>query len=198
MTRRRGALVFAASMCFAATASAFEPASSPPQPPMAATGSVEVAFAPWDDAQAALIRAVDAARREIYVQSFLFTSRALAFSLQQAKQRGVRVEVLADGGMNRRADNGSQIPLLASSGIPVAIETAYASAHNKVILIDPLTEHCAVVTGSYNFTWSARNRNAENMLILRGNRQLAAAYLDNWKRHRAQATPYDQFRKQEP
>ena len=165
---------------------------------VAAIGSVEVAFSPWDDAQAALLRAIDGARREIYVQSFLFTSRALAFSLQQARQRGVRVEVLADAGMNRRSDNGSQIPLLASSGITVAIETEYANAHNKVILIDPQSEHCAVVTGSYNFTWSARNRNAENLLILRGNRQLAAAYLDNWKRHRARAMPFDQFRKERP
>lgn len=187
------ARLFAASMAVATAAGAFEPVA---REPIAATGSVEVAFAPWDDAQAALLRAIDGARREIYVQSFLFTSRALAFSLQQARQRGVRVEVLADGGMNRRSDNGSQIPLLASSGIPVAIETAYANAHNKVILIDPQSEQCAVVTGSYNFTWSARNRNAENLLILRGNRQLAAAYLDNWKRHRAQATPYEQFRKE--
>ena len=184
-----------AAMFFTAAAAAFEPAA---RDPIAATGSVEVAFSPWDDPQASLLRVLDSAKREIYVQSFLFTSRALAFSLQQARQRGVHVEVLADAGMNRRRDNGSQIPLLASSGIPVAIETAYANAHNKVILIDPQSEHCAVVTGSYNFTWSARNRNAENLLILRGNRQLAAAYLDNWKRHRAQAMSYDQFRKQEP
>lgn len=195
MTMAWGALFVAASMSVASVADAFEPVA---REPIAATGSIEVAFSPWDDAQAALLRAIDGARREIYVQSFLFTSRALAFSLQQARQRGVRVEVLADAGMNRRSDNGSQIPLLASSGIAVAIETEYANAHNKVILIDPQSEHCAVVTGSYNFTWSARNRNAENLLILRGNRQLAAAYLDNWKRHRARAMPFDQFRKERP
>lgn len=195
MRRAHRALSLAASLFVATAVSAFEPSG---REPIAATGSVEVAFAPWDDAQAVLLRAVDGAKREIFVQSFLFTSRALAFSLQQAKQRGVRVEVLADAGMNRRRDNGSQIPLLASIGIPVAIETVYANAHNKVILIDPQSEQCAVVTGSYNFTWSARNRNAENLLILRGNRQLAAAYLENWKRHRAQAMPYEQFRKQEP
>lgn len=193
MTRARAALV-AASILAAAAAGAFQPAT---REPMLATGSVEVAFAPWDDAQAALVRALDEAKREIYVQSFLFTSRALAFSLQQARQRGVRVEVLADAGMNRRRDNGSQIPLLAASGIAVAIETGYANAHNKVILIDPQSERCAVITGSYNFTWSARHRNAENLLILRGNRQLAAAYLENWRRHRAQAMPYEQFRRQE-
>ena len=48
----------------------------------------------------------------------------------------------------------------------------------------------AVVTGSYNFTWSARMRNAENVVILRGNPPVLRAYLDNWKRHRAEAVPY--------
>jgi len=46
-----------------------------------------------------------------------------------------------------------------------------------------------VVTGSYNFTWSAQNRNSENLLVLRGHCPLARAYRDNWLRHREQATP---------
>lgn len=192
MSLCRGALL-AALLLIAQAASAFE-ARAPRTLP--AAGTIEIAFSPWDDAQAALLRAVDGARREIYLQSFAFTSRALAFALQQAKGRGVRVEVLADAGMNgpgKGRGRGSQIPLLASSGIPVAIETAYANAHNKVILIDPRSEHCVVVTGSYNFTRSARERNAENLLVMRGNRALAAAYLENWQRHRAQAVPYDEF-----
>lgn len=161
------------------------------------TGTIEVSFSPGGDPQTVLLKAVDDARREIYVQAFLFTSRALAFSLQQARQRGVRVEVLADAAMNRRTDK-SQIRLLADAGIPVAMETDYASAHNKVLVIDPDEPTCAVVTGSYNFTWSARNRNAENLLVIRGNRPLARAYLENWQRHRAAATPYAQFLKDNP
>jgi len=47
-----------------------------------------------------------------------------------------------------------------------------------------------VVTGSYNFTFSAQARNAENLLILRGNEALARAYLANWRRHRQEAAPY--------
>lgn len=181
-------------------ASAFDRARSDAAPisqVVPATGSIEVSFSPGGDPQAVLLKAVDDARREIYVQAFLFTSRALAFSLQQAKQRGVKVEVLADASMNRRTDK-SQIRLLADAGIPVAIETDYASAHNKVLVIDPDEPTCAVVTGSYNFTWSARNRNAENLLVIRGNRPLVRAYLENWQRHRAAATPYAQFLKDDP
>ena len=44
-----------------------------------------------------------------------------------------------------------------------------------------------VITGSYNFSWSAQARNAENLLILRGNPALVRRYLENWQRHRGEA-----------
>jgi phosphatidylserine/phosphatidylglycerophosphate/cardiolipin synthase-like enzyme len=58
------------------------------------------------------------------------------------------------------------------------------------MVLDPDGERPVVVTGSFNFTFSAQYRNAENVLVLRGNRELARAYLDDWRRHRAHARPY--------
>jgi phosphatidylserine/phosphatidylglycerophosphate/cardiolipin synthase-like enzyme len=46
-----------------------------------------------------------------------------------------------------------------------------------------------VITGSYNFTFSAQNRNSENVLIIKSN-ALAARYSENWLRHQRDATPY--------
>lgn len=155
-----------------------------------AAGSVEVAFTPWDDAEGALLRAMAAAKKAIYVQAFLFTSRPLGRALIEAQQRGVAVAVLADREMVAKGDN-SQIPKLAAAGIPVWLEVRYQSAHNKILLIDPEEAHPTVVTGSYNFTWSAQARNAENLLILRDNPRLARAYLANWQRHRGEALAFD-------
>ncbi|MEK7736576.1 MAG: phospholipase D-like domain-containing protein, partial [Pseudomonadota bacterium] len=76
--------------------------------------------------------------------------------------------------------------------IPVWLEVRYAAAHNKILLIDPGEATSTVITGSYNFTFSAQARNAENLLILRGNPRLARAYLDNWRRHRGEALAYQQ------
>jgi phosphatidylserine/phosphatidylglycerophosphate/cardiolipin synthase-like enzyme len=42
----------------------------------------------------------------------------------------------------------------------VRVDTAHAIAHNKVIVIDGST----VVTGSFNFTRAAQEKNAENLL----------------------------------
>jgi phosphatidylserine/phosphatidylglycerophosphate/cardiolipin synthase-like enzyme len=154
--------------------------------PLPATGTVEVLFSPWDDAEGALVRVLGEAKRTIHVQAYLLTSRSIARALQEAAARGVAVEILADREMLEKSDK-SLLPLLREGGIPVWLETRYAAAHNKVILIDAGQADAVVITGSYNFTWSAQARNAENLLILRGNPALARRFFDNWRRHRSEA-----------
>ena len=154
----------------------------------AARGEIERAFSPRDDTERVLIDVVRGALRSLQVQAYAFTSRTIADAMVAAHRRGVKVEVLADAKMNRRA-KGNALPRLLAAGVPVALETRYSAAHNKVLIADADGPGCAVLTGSYNFTWSAENRNAENMLVLRGHCELARAYRDNWRRHRADATP---------
>ncbi|MBU1237386.1 MAG: phospholipase D family protein [Gammaproteobacteria bacterium] len=157
--------------------------------PLPAQGTVQVLFTPWDDAEGALLKVIDEARHSIHVQAFILTSRNLAKALENAHRRGVRVEVLAD--VEQATKNpGSLVQKLHETGIPVWFEVRYASAHNKIMLIDAEDTEPVVVTGSYNFSYSAQARNAENMLILRGNASLAHAYLGNWRRHREEALPY--------
>lgn len=154
--------------------------------PLPATGTVEVLFTPWDDAEGAIVRALSEAKKSIHVQAYLLTSRSIARALQDAQARGVAVEILADREMLEKSDK-SLLPMLAGGGIPVWIETRYAAAHNKVLLIDVGQADAFVITGSYNFSWSAQARNAENLLILRGNPALVRRYMDNWQRHRGEA-----------
>jgi len=180
---RRGArlgLVLTLGLALAA------PAGAAPFP---ATGSVEVAFSPWDDAEGLVLRTLSSARHSILVQAYVLTSRAIAKALQEAKARGVDVRILADREQMERNDN-SLIPLLAGAGIPVRLETRYSAAHNKVLVLDGDQAHPVVVTGSYNYSWSAQARNAENLLVLRDNPRLAKAYRDNWLRHWREAEPW--------
>lgn len=154
-----------------------------------ATGSVEALFTPWDDVEGAIIRALGAARKSIHVQAYLLTSRPIARALLAAQARGVKVEILADREMVVNGQN-SRIPELAAAGIPVWLEARYVIAHNKIMLLDAASEHGVVITGSYNFTWSAQARNAENLLILRDNPAVQQNFLNNWQRHRAEAEAY--------
>jgi phosphatidylserine/phosphatidylglycerophosphate/cardiolipin synthase-like enzyme len=78
---------------------------------------------------------------------------------------------------------------LVRAGVPLLSDSQHAAAHNKVIVIDSGAADCAVVTGSFNFTYAAQHRNAENALILRGNAPLCEAYFNNWRRHQLHSQP---------
>ncbi len=158
--------------------------------PLPATGTVEVLFSPWDDAEGAIVRMLGEARVTVHVQAFLITSRTIARALQEAHARGVAVKVLADREMAEKGGS-SQLPELAAVGIPVWLETRYSAAHNKIILIDAASAAPVLITGSYNFTWSAQARNAENLLILKKNPTLVQRYFNNWQRHRDAAVIFD-------
>jgi PLD-like domain len=68
----------------------------------------------------------------------------------------------------------------------------HAIIHSKVLVVDPLSENPVVVTGSHNFSNSASGRNDENFLVIRGDKQLAEAYLVNimsaWRHYRTRAS----------
>jgi phosphatidylserine/phosphatidylglycerophosphate/cardiolipin synthase-like enzyme len=52
----------------------------------------------------------------------------------------------------------------------------FAIIHNKIVVVDPFSDNCAVVTGSHNLGFRASHNNDENMVIVRGHKQLAEAY----------------------
>lgn len=176
---RRAALLLACAFLAPAWAAA----------PLPAQGTVEVLFTPWDDAEGALLRVIQQAQRSIHIQAYTFSSRNIAWALGEAKKRGVQIEMLTDRDQVARNEH-SLVNTLHDSGIPIWFEVRYNAAHNKVMLIDAEEREPVVVTGSYNFTFAAQARNAENMLILRGNAPLARSYLANWRRHRQDAVPY--------
>jgi hypothetical protein len=53
---------------------------------------------------------------------------------------------------------------------------AHAIIHDKIVVIDPRSPHCKVITGSHNLGYKASYANDENLLIIEGHRRLAEAY----------------------
>jgi phosphatidylserine/phosphatidylglycerophosphate/cardiolipin synthase-like enzyme len=113
----------------------------------------------------------------VRVQAFSFTSLPIAQALASAEKRGVSVEVILD--RENYSKEFTQTPVLSKAGVPVDLDGAHVTAHNKVIVIDGQT----VITGSFNFTKAAQEKNAENVLILHDT-EVAQAYLKNWQAHR--------------
>src|SRR5262252_3147408 len=139
------------------------------RPERAAGVRLAVYFSPNHGATAAVVEALDAARRSVLVQAYSFTSAPIARALALAHARGVDVQVILD-----RRETGAKYAsadFLAHAGIATLIAGAHAIAHNKVMVIDGET----VITGSFNFTTAAERQNAENLLVVR-DRALAARY----------------------
>ncbi len=51
--------------------------------------------------------------------------------------------------------------------------------HSKVIVLDPFGDDPVVMTGSHNLGFKASSKNDDNLMIIQGNRPLAAAYAIN-------------------
>jgi len=187
----RNASIIALALLFAASATAFEPSYSDGREPLVlpATGTVQVAFTPGDDAGKLIADAINSAQRQILVQAFSFTHRKIADALISAKQRGVDVKVVADKEQSHRIPT-SVIARIAAGGVPVFIDSAHNSAHNKVMVIDAGSPEAALITGSFNFTQAAQHKNSENVLVIRGNKALTDLYLKNWRQHYEHSEPY--------
>lgn len=143
-----------------------------------------VAFSPDGGGERIIVDAIDHAQKQILVQAYGFTDKYILKALSEAKQRGVDVRIILDKSNETQKYSGATY--MVNAGIPVAIDYRPAIAHNKVMIID----QNEVVTGSFNFTTSAQERNAENVLILNGVPQLADVYIKNWNWRLGESRPY--------
>lgn len=170
-------------------ASAFDAAAGGSAQPMAAQGTLEVAFTPGDDIEGLIVDTLAKARKQVLVQAYILTSKPLTNALTAAHKRGVDVRVLVDAGQLNKSGR-DRVADLQHAGVKVRQETRYKNAHNKVIVIDAGNADATVITGSYNFTWTAQHKNAENILVARKNPPLAAKYAANWMQHFQDAEAY--------
>jgi phosphatidylserine/phosphatidylglycerophosphate/cardiolipin synthase-like enzyme len=154
-----------------------------------ATGSIEAAFTPGDRIDNLIIATIASAKHEVLVNAYSFTQRRIAGALVAARKRGVAVQVIADS-QQAAALPQNVLAELAKGGVAVWLDANYQAAHNKVVIVDADTAGATTITGSYIFTVAAQWHNAENVLILRDNRDVARAYRDNWLRLKAHATPW--------
>jgi phosphatidylserine/phosphatidylglycerophosphate/cardiolipin synthase-like enzyme len=158
------------------------------EPADPATGTVEYAFSPGDDVAGRVVQAIDGAGSQVLVQAFTFTHDRIAEALVRAARRGVDVRILLDREQTELIERDA-VRMLVAGGLAVLLDGEHLAAHNKVIVVDADGPHPAVLTGSFNFTFAAQYRNAENLLVLRDNPALARAYRDNWEKHRGHSSP---------
>lgn len=137
---------------------------------------VSVYFSPRGGAEDAVVAEVGRATETVSVLAYSFTSPAIVTALVEAHRRGVKVTLVLD--KSQRSDQRSGTEDAVRAGIPTYIDSRHAIAHNKVMVIDGHK----VITGSFNFTRSAEERNAENLLIIES-AELTRLYQQEWDKH---------------
>lgn len=147
-----------------------------PYPQLTVEGvDVECYFAPEDDVYKELEAEIDGARASIDFMAFSFTSRDLAEAMAKRGRDGVRVRGIFD--TQQAASRYSQDEYLAEKGATVYLDRNPHVMHHKVIVVDGQT----VVTGSYNFSKSAEEKNDENVLIIHS-ADIAKEYLREFEK----------------
>jgi phosphatidylserine/phosphatidylglycerophosphate/cardiolipin synthase-like enzyme len=149
----------------------------------ASAADTQVYFSPTGGCTSAITNEIGKAKTTVLVQAYSFTSAPIANALVDAHKRGVKVQVLLDS--SQRTEKYSSADFIRNAGITCLIDDAHAIAHNKVVVIDGQT----VITGSFNFTRAAEEKNAENLLVIH-DPALAAKYTTNWMAHAKHSTVY--------
>lgn len=134
----------------------------------------QVCFTPGQDCESRIVAAVDAAKTTVLVQAYSFTSKPIITALQNAFNRGVKVQAILDKTDIDKSDK-CIARILMHAGIVTYIDYLPNIQHNKVMIVD----NAVVVTGSYNFTYNAQHENAENSLVI-SDPAIAKLYTFNW------------------
>lgn len=134
----------------------------------------EVYFAPSDEPESQILKAIDSATKNIHIAMFYLTNDSIYKALKRAIERGVEVKGIFDE--RGASSNSSEALRLIRSGNGV-IDSLSGLVHHKFCIIDERI----VIAGSANWSRSAMNQNDENILIIHS-QQIARRYLDQWNR----------------
>ncbi len=120
----------------------------------------EVYFSLYDNPQKEIIKNINQAQAFINIAMYIFTDREIALPLAKARERGVKVRLYLD--KDQVDYQYSQSRFLVQKGIKTRISSNSYIMHHKFAIID----NRLLLTGSYNWTFSANNRNDENLMVI--------------------------------
>lgn len=134
---------------------------------------VQLYFSPEDRLDLVTEAAIDAATDRIDVSVFSLHWHALSQALVRAHNRGVSVHVLTD---QKQADTTNEDEFLSAAGIEVvaALNAAspYTAMHHKFLVIDG----DITLVGSYNWSYTATFGSYEDLAVIAGDTEVAAAF----------------------
>lgn len=119
----------------------------------------EVYFSPGDECLNAIKNRIISSFKTIDICIFTISDNRISDLLIDALKRKVKIRLLTDN--DKLWDLGSDVEELCRAGVPIKIDSTSNHMHHKFALFDGKY----LLTGSYNWTRSAAERNHENVMI---------------------------------
>ena len=129
-------------------------------------------FCPDDDCAYHVVNEIRNAKHSVYFMAFSFTSEPIADALLFNKNN---IDIKGIFEKSQAGSQYSQYQRLKDFGLNVKIDSNPANMHHKVFIVDNKT----AITGSFNPTKSADERNDENILIIY-DKNIAKKYLEEF------------------
>lgn len=109
-----------------------------------------------------IIKQINTSENEISIAVAWFTQKELFYSIIEALNRGINVSIILINDIINRNEYGLDFSIfLQKGGYLRFADNKTTLMHNKFCLFD----NKYLITGSYNWTYSAEQRNAENIII---------------------------------
>jgi len=132
-------------------------------------------FSPGDDCENAIVSSIRNANHSVKICVFTISENVITNEIIAAKKRGVSVTIITDN--DKLNDKGSDIRWLADEGVRIRIDQSSSHMHHKFCIVDKEI----LLTGSYNWTKSAADRNQENLLVTE-DPKMVKAYLNEFEK----------------
>ena len=120
----------------------------------------ETCFSRTSRCDTILASLIDRAVERVHVAVYSFTSDLLAEALMRARDRGVEVLVVVEE--DQASVQGAEYLRLLNAGVNIRLDSNPYLMHHKFMVVD----RDVVVTGSYNWSVSAEDRNDENFVVI--------------------------------
>jgi phosphatidylserine/phosphatidylglycerophosphate/cardiolipin synthase-like enzyme len=137
---------------------------------------LEVYFSPDDGIANHILEFLNNAEESIYFLAFSFTTDEFGKAIRTQAENGLTVAGVMEE-QQVKSNIGTEYDLFKQAGLDVFIDGIEGQMHHKTMIVDGQI----VITGSYNFSRSAEERNDENLIVIY-NEQIADFYMQEFQR----------------
>ena len=132
--------------------------------------AAEVYFSPSTKCESNIIALIDGSEKRVDVAVYALNNVDITEALKRAERRGVKVRILTD--RLQAANKRSKVMELYDAGVNIRVHSKHKIEHNKFAVFDGKT----AVTGSYNWTEPATEKNSENCIFIYRDREAVEAF----------------------